>query len=322
MADDSIRVFKGKAPFNFRTEWKIFAWCFFIAAILWLLTSLNEPYATSIIVKARFINYPKDKVFIKPLPEEFKVMVNAKGWDLMSHYFRKNSEYITIDLNDYRRTDILISRRLQDNFQQVIAQKITIGDVFPETISLMKEEKSSKKVPVHLVQDFSYKKQFGLGGEITYTPDSVMVSGPASVIKAIDHVDTENPSVKDLNTSTSLDVKLKDPEFKNISYSINTVKVQVPVYQLTEQQVEVPVEIINQQSSGKLKLIPGKISIVYQAPVNKYAQIDSAQFQAIVDGSQVDSSAKQPLKVQLISSPRFTYNIQLKPDYVDYLISK
>jgi YbbR domain-containing protein len=321
MADDSIRAFKGKPTFNFRTEWKIFAWCFIIAAILWLLTSLNEQYTSSIIIKARYVNIPKDKVFIKPLPEEFKVMVTAKGWDLMSHYFRKNYEFITIDLNDYRKTDVLVTRRLQDNFQQLIAQKITIGEVFPETISLAREEKNTKKVPVRLVQDISYKNQYGLGGEITYSPDSVVISGPTSVIKAIDHVDTENEILKDLDKTASADVKLKDPELKNVQYSVNSVKVQIPVYQLTEQNAEVPIEIINQQN-GRLKLIPAKVSVIYQAPINKYSQIDSAQFQVIVDGSQVDTAARQPLKVQMISSPRYTYNIHLKPDYVDYLINK
>jgi len=322
MAKEPFRAYKGKPSFNFRTEWKIFVWCFLIAVVLWLFTSLNDQFSTSITVKAKYLNYPKEKVFIKPLPEDFKVMVTAKGWDLISHYIRNNSESITIDLNDYKKTDVLVTRRLEDNFQQAIAPKITIGEVFPETISLLREEKGSKKVPIHLLQDLTYKKEFGLGGDVSFTPDSVLISGPASVIKAITHVETETVNLKDLDKPTSTDVKLKEPDVKNIFYGISKVKVQVPVFQLTEQSAEVPVEVINQGILVAVKLVPKKISVVYQAPINKYSQIDSTQFQAIVDGSQIDTTEKQPLKVQLIGQPRYTYNIRLKPDYIDYVINK
>ena len=117
-------------------------------------------------------------------------------------------------------------------------------------------------------------------------------------------------------------IKLKEPEAKNISYNVARIKLTIPVFQLTGKTVDVPVEVINQNIAGVVKLIPGKISIVYQVPINKFSLVDSTQFQAIVDGSQIDTAAKQPLKVQLISAPKFSYNIRLKPDYIDYVREK
>ena len=318
MPDESARRSKG----GFRTEWKIFAWCFIVAAVLWLFTALNEQYTSSITVAAKYINLPKDKVFIKPLPDEFKIMVTAKGWDLMSNYFRKKAESITVDLNDYRKTDVLITRRLQDRFALLMSQKITIGEVFPETISLLKDEKGSKKVPVHFIQDITCRDQFGFGGEITYTPDSVIVTGPASIVKTIDHVDTEDQLIKGLDKVSTYEVKLKEPEPKNLTYNPNKISAVIPVYQLTEKKISVPVEVINYSKKDTLKLIPEKVSVIYQAPVNKFNTIDSTQFQAIIDGSQIDTSAREPLKIQLITQPKYTYNIRLNPDFVDYIIKK
>ena len=171
-----------------RSEWATFVWCFGVASVLWVFTALNEPYTSSITVNAKYINYPREKVFLKPLPEDFKVVITAKGWDLMSNYFRRKAESITIDFNDYNKSDVLITRTLQDKFEQLMPQRIAVGEVFPESISLVKDEKGSKKVPVRFIQDISYKDQYGLGGEIAYTPDSVVVTGPASVIKNINHV--------------------------------------------------------------------------------------------------------------------------------------
>jgi len=305
-----------------RSEWTTFVWCFAVASILWLFTALNEQYTSSITVSARYINYPKNKVFLNPLPDDFKVVVTAKGWDLMSNYFRRKAESITIDLNDYAKSDQLITRTLQDNFALPMSQKITVGEVFPELISLAKDEKGSKKVPVRLIQDLSYKDQYGLGGEIIYIPDSVTVTGPASIVKNIGHVDTEDETLKNLDKVTNKEVKLKEPEPKNLVYNPDQVSVNIPVYQLSEKKITLPVQVINKSISDTLKLIPAHVTIIYQAPVNKFSQIDTTQFQAIVDGSQVDTANREPLKIQLITEPKYVYNIRLTPDYVNFLIRK
>jgi len=318
MPDSSARAKKK----GFRSEWKNFVWCFVAAAVLWLFTALNEQYTSSITVGAKYLNYPKEKVFLRPLPDNFKLMITAKGWDLMSNYFRRKAESVTIDLNDYRKTDVLVTRTLQDKFAMLMSQKISLGDVFPEIISLVQDEKGSKKVPVHLKLDIGFKEQFGLGGEISYTPDSVIVSGPDSIIKYLNHVDTKSMTFRNLDRVSGYEINLKDPDPKNISYSQEIIKVQIPVYQLSEKKISIPVQIINRQNVDTLQLIPASVSIIYQIPVNKFTMIDPAQFQAIVDGSQIDTSNREPLKIQLITQPRYTYNVRLNPDFVNYLIKK
>ena len=318
MPDKSARA-SGR---TLRSEWTTFAWCFVVASILWLFTALNEQYTSSITVGAKYIGYPTKKVFLQPLPEDFKVVITAKGWDLMSNYFRREAESITIDLNDYNKSDELITRTLQDKFALLMSQKITVGEVFPELISLVKDEKGAKKVPVRLIQDISYKDQYGLGGEITYTPDSVVVTGPASIVKKIGHIDTEDETLKNLDKSTNREIKLKEPDPKNLSYNPDQISVNIPVYQLTEKKINISVQVINQSMSDTLKLIPDHVTIIYQAPVNKFSQIDSTAFQAIVDGSQVDTTNREPLKIQLITQPKFVYNVRLSPDYVNFLIRK
>ena len=307
---------------GFRTEWKNFLWCFAAASVLWLFTALNEQYTSSVTVNAKYINYPKEKVFLKPLPDNFKIMITAKGWDLMSNYFRRKAESITIDLNEYKKADVLVVRTLQDKFALLMSQKITIGDVFPETISMILDEKASKKVPIHLLTDFTYKDRYGLGGDITFTPDSVTVTGPDSIVKNIDHVDTKSGTLKNLDHLSNYEINLKDPDPKNIAYSPDIVKVTVPVYQLSEKKISIAVQAINKPHADTFQLIPATVSIIYQVPVNKYSEIDPAQFQAIVDGSQIDTVNREPLKIQLITQPKYIYNPRLNPDFVDYVVRK
>jgi YbbR domain-containing protein len=315
-------AYQGRNNSPIRFDWKVFIWCFLIAAILWLLTALNEQYTSNTIsVKVHYLNLPKDKVFVKPLPDEFKLSVNAKGWDLMSYYF-KGMDVINIDLNDYARQDVILSKRLVPTMQQQISQKIVITDIYPESISLTKAQKIFKKVPVKLNMAVSYEKQYDLGDEIKYSPDSIIVSGPATAVNGIKYVETEVLKQDHVNKAIVASVKLKAPATQNIFYNARDIKVEIPVYQLTEQVTTIPVTVINSKLNYPIRLIPRKVTLTYQTSLNRFNQIDSTLFEAIVDGSKIDTSRRQLLKVDIISQPKFTYNLHIRPEYVDYIINK
>jgi YbbR domain-containing protein len=315
-------AYKGRNSSPIRFDWKVFIWCFLIAAILWLLTALNEQYTSNAIsVKVHYQNIPRDRVFVKPLPEEFKLSVNAKGWDLMSYYF-KGMDVINIDLNDYAKQDVILSKRLAPTMQEQLSQKIVITDIYPESISLQKAPKIYKKVPVKLNMAVTYERQYNLGDEIHYTPDSITVSGPATAVNGINYVETELLKLKDINKPLNVPVKLKNPAAQNIYYSAKEVQVNIPLYQLTEQVTTIPVTIINSKLKYPIHLIPRKVTLTYQTSLNRFNQIDSTLFEAIVDGSKIDTSRRQLLKVDVISQPKFTYNLHIRPEYVDYIINK
>ena len=311
------RIFDGKVG----TEWKVFVWCFFIAAILWLLTSLNEFYTSTIQADVHYLNKPKDEVFIRPLPEQLNVSVNAKGWDLMGFNLYRSAPDIYVNLTDYQNQSFILSRRLRSSLLGQISKGININEILPDTISLLRDRRITKSVPVNLNYQVKPAEGYELGGEVNYSPDSIRISGPETLLKNINSVETKKVGKTGLKEPVSIKVQIQKPA-SSITFSSNTVEVQIPVYQLTEQVVEVPVQMVNMPPDKNIRLIPQRVQIVYQTTLNNFSRLDSSLFEAIVDASEIDTASPRPLRIQILSQPKFTYNLRLKDEYVNFIIDK
>ena len=298
-------------------------WCLLLAIMLWFLTALNETYPNiNIKMKVKYTNVPTDKVYSQPLPKNFNLLVNAIGWDLMRSRMQGDSQEINIDLEHYKGKPYIIPGKLKDLLGLQLAKSITINDVYPDTIDLTQENMMVKKVPVQLQLLLSFEKEYGLGGAVTVLPDSVTIKGPISAVEKVHSVQTEDIKLYKLDHPVKKIVKLDAPQNENLTYSISQVSVNIPTYQLTENTIEVAVTVINKSPRMNVNLIPRKVKITFQTPINKFEQITPDLFQAIVDGSQVDSVNQSPLKVQLITQPDFAYNVRITPDFIRFIITK
>jgi hypothetical protein len=310
-----------KPGFFSKGEWKVFIWCLVTAFFLWYLTALNETYTSYLELRVHYHNVPKNKVFVKPLPTDLRAAVLAKGWDLLAYRLGDKHEDINIDLGDYPRQSFILTRTLKVNIQQQLPQKITLNDIYPDTISLAVAKSMKKKLPIILNNKISFRNQYGLGGDILMEPDSVIVTGPESYVHDMKEVYTEPLQLKDLFESQKTSIKLKKPLRANITYNQNNVNVFIPVYQLTEGSVTIPIETINPEIQG-IKLIPSSVKIIFQTSLNLYKTITPDMFEAIADVSNLDTTNQKPIRIQLISQPRNIYNLQINPEYVNFIIVK
>lgn len=322
MPQFSDRSYRRKGAFNLKGEWRGILTCLLLAMFLWLLTALNETYNSRLEVNVNYTNRPKNLVYSNQLPKTLRVGVNARGWDLLGYYLRGGAGDVFLNLEDYKRFNYLPTSRLKNTLQTQIADKVVIYDIFPDTISLRKEKQYTKKVPIRLNMTLSFADQFGIAGDIEYEPDSVIISGSREIIPNIKYVDTKPVHAKDVSSNVITFADLNKSSTKNIAYSAERVKINIPIDKLTEKVVEVPIQIVNPKFTGNVRLIPQKVTITYQTTLTKYHQIDDNLFEVVVDGHQMDTVTQHPLHVQLLSYPKYIYKPKLEQEHVDYIITK
>ena len=322
MAKDSNRTYSRKRGFNFKDEWKSFLFCFLLAMFLWMLTALSETYESRVEVTVNYINRPKNLVYSNNLPNSLRISVNARGWDLLVYYLRGGGGDVKINLEEFKNRNYLLTSRLKPSLQGQIDGKVIIHDISPDTISLSKERQFSKKVPVKLNMSLSFANQYGISDDIVYTPDSIIIAGSRENIPRIKYIETVPFSIRNINKTINTYASLKKSPTQNINYSAERIKVTIPIDQLTEKVIELPIQVVNPKFSGNVRLIPQKVTITFQTTLTKYHQIDANLFEAVVDGHQMDTVTKSPLKIQLLSYPKFIYNPHLNVEHVDYIISK
>lgn len=315
-----IRRIRDSITINRKSEWVVFFWCVLIATLYWFLQALNERYSTSISLDVDYINVPEDQVFSHELPEELLLRVNAPGWELLGLMLDRQSTRLYLDVAELSTATYFIPMNQRNLISRELPEAMTILDIKPDTILLQMEPLMQKWVPITLVTDSIFAQQHGLAGPITIEPDSVLVSGPASVLEELEQVPTEPVDLEDITRPTLVEVALEGFESANLRYSEPVVRVQLPIEKLTEGQVEVPVEIQNLEEEQYISLIPQHVTVTFQTALSNFPNIYPNMFSAVVNGEAIDTTASEQLQVELANQPPFIQSVRISPEYVDYII--
>lgn len=186
----------------------------------------------------------------------------------------------------------------------------------------MLSDRISKRVPVKLISDFTFDKQFEISSDIEITPSHVEIYGPRQLLDEINEVETEELKIKNLHESTEKAIKLNQFSDKNLSLNATEVLVRIPVEKFTEGTLEVPIEAKNVKKGFNVKFIPDKIRVKYLVALSRYNDPGVEMFRAVVDFSKVESEASSKVKVDLVKEPAFVRSVSYTPQRVDYILRK
>lgn len=312
---------KLKRPKISKKKIAIFSVFVFIATIFWFLDALNRQYITKIEYPIELYNLPEDVSITSDYPQIITVTIKAYGFDIVGKI--KKSELIKIDVknlsvkdkNDNTKLIISLSKVYNNFFPKI--PEIEIFNIYPETIILETTKISSKKVPIKLNINFKTKNLHLQSGEIQLIPDSINISGSDKLLSKLSHVETMQHNYKDLSDTLKEKIKLK--KINNLNFSEETVNIIIPIDKYTENEIKIPVHIINCPENLKVITFPNEITVTYKIALSKYKTIGKDDFTAIVDYSKIN---KEKIQVRLIEQPDYLKSVKIFPEYLEYIIEK
>jgi YbbR domain-containing protein len=303
--------------------------CFLISAVFWLLIALSHDYSATLTFPVRYLNLPGKKVILNELPAKIKLTVKTTGFRILSYDFRKTKQPIEVDVmskfdanEEFRGDGLTIpTRTFSTDFNKQIGNEMEILSFQPDSIVFLFSDKSSRKVPVKADLDLSFAAQYDTSSSPYTTPDSVVVSGPPSVLRNLKSVSTVRVSLKGLRSAVRKEAALVSNRLLN--YSDQKVTVSIPVEKFTEGMVEITVHPLNVKQGFALKTFPEKVKVRYQVALSKYNSVNPSMFDAVVDAAAL-SAGEHPdkLTVNIQTSPGFIRSLILEPEKVDYIIRK
>jgi hypothetical protein len=301
--------------------------CFLIAAVFWLLLALSGSYISTIALPVEYTNFPSRKVIVNELPDSVTVRVKASGFKIISLGFQKDVKPVTIDVaqglaNTGSLSDALAipTRYFLQDFTRSLGNDVEVAGFAPDSIILLFKDKVSKKVPVRMDVTYTLEKQFDTVGAPHTIPDSVLVSGPPSHLSRISYVRTEPFSVSGLKSSVMKPLKLVLPSM--ITANPEIVKLDLPVEEFTEGEVEVLVRIMDIPSGYSIKTYPEKVKLRYQVPLSRFKEIDQQQFDIVADATGLPSSAVTVLPLRLVQHPANVRSFIMEPSEVEFILRK
>lgn len=300
---------------------RIFAVSLGVSIVAWCVFALSNKYFYQVSTPVQYVNSPENKAFHPLQSDTVSLNVEGTGWQILFSQLRLQPQSFKVDLSGLKnRNWVMFSTQLNYLNSQISGNQRIIA-VSPDTLYFDFSKQTVKRVPVHLLSDLSFRKQYNIVDSIEIKPSYVTVTGPMEDLVKIDKWDTELLVRKNVEDNINTRLPLGKKEKGNLTIYPANVEVKIPVGETTEKVLEIPLHLENAQRGVSTTLLPSKVTLTVSVPLKHYADITRDSFQAVV--SLEDSKYKSSsLPIIIKKSPNFCIILKIEPQNVDYIIRR
>ncbi|MEZ4779609.1 MAG: CdaR family protein [Flavobacteriaceae bacterium] len=294
----------------------------FLATLFWFLTKFSQDTQAVLTANIEYVSVPNTIVVADNTLKKISFELAGNGFQLLSHKIKKTT--LKIDLEQYyKEGDSIIVIPLQE-LQKLSSKQLNITEI--KTISVSEliihlDKNASKKVPVVLRSEISFKDGYFQQGEIQIIPDSVLIRGPLEELDTINQISTKILKKKELSESFEESVALIPIKNKNLSLSSSSAKITMNVEEFSQMRLEIPLEVKNVPEEINLKLFPEKIGITFDVSLKDFGSIQAEDFDVVCDFSERIEEGSFMIP-KLVRFPDNLQHLELETKKVEFLIFK
>lgn len=297
-----------------------------LAALMWFFNKLGDETNDRLLYPVTFINMPVQKVVVNGLPDNFELTVQGRGWDILRYKMGKSPEPIVINLS---RLNHILSKEstidfslattsLSEEIKSQLPTNIVLNVIQPDTIHFVLSNYSERHVPVVPVLDLTFDHQCMIDDSITVSPNEITVNGPDIILDTLTMIHTKPISARKVRRSLRKNVELAPIE--GVAFRLRKVDVSVPVSKYTEESISIPIDVVNEPDSLRVKLMPATVDIKFWVSIKDYSHINRDDFKAEVDARGVMEQVGLQVPVTLSMQPSGIRNVVLNPEIVNFVM--
>ena len=211
------------------------------------------------------------------------------------------------------------SRQFTDDIADQISNELQINHIWPDTVYFNFDKIVTKMVQVKANVAIELKKQFYLNGTVFTRPDSVLVSGPLSVLDTIDFIQTNAQIYTEVDQSIQRNVSLEESD--QLKFQTKRVVLNIAVEEFTQKEMEIPITIEDLPDSLKINLFPAKVKLNFMTSLSSFNDIVEQDFKLVVSYQEILQNQER-LAISLIEMPANLQTLTFSPKEVEYLIEK
>ncbi len=300
----------------------LFAICILVSALVWAVFAMSNNYIYRIEAPVEYVNAPEKKAFHPLQSDTVTLQVEGSGWQLLFSRLRLPSKLVQVDISALRnRNWVSFSSQLGYINRQFDATQ-RIVSVSPDTLYFDFSRQSSKKVPVKLNSHLVFRPQYDIIDTIRLSPAYVTLTGPLDDLAGIDHWETDTLRARHVNADLKAHVGLERKRQTNINMYPAAIEVTVPVGEVTEKVLDLPVKVEHGERYSAVKLLPEKVRLTVMVSLRDFARTTPDSFEAVVDLNDWINRRISSLPVLITRSPDFCRILKIEPQNVDFLVRK
>ncbi|SIO22122.1 YbbR-like domain-containing protein [Algoriphagus halophilus] len=305
---------KGISPKKL-SDLKVVVLCIAAATTFWILNALNkDDYNTIVDFPIEIVYNDEAYMPVKKLPASIQIEINGNGWDLLRKYFNINESPFQIDLENPASKNYILTSDLKRSLGEFISPTQLIS-VLEDSIKYQIDEIQTVKLkPVLDSASFSLANNYRNTGDVNFTPESISIQGPSSVLKSFEGRFPVQMNQNRIAQSINKDVELRIPKNleNQVSLITESIQVQFDVVSILEGNKRLKVKKINFPRTVTMEDEEVKIMIYYKVDERKASELNEIEFDAILNYSQRNKE-DSTITVKVEPMPSYLEEVRVEP---------
>ncbi|GEM68073.1 hypothetical protein SMI01S_16790 [Sphingobacterium mizutaii NBRC 14946 = DSM 11724] len=305
-----------------RRKLSIFLRCIIISFLAWTLFAISSDYTFTKKASMSYVNLPENKAFHPLQSDTVSVRIRMSGWKVFMERLHPDTAKIQVDLSGLKsRNFIVFGNQIGFINRQFPTDKQVIA-VSPDTLYFDFSKQTQRKVPVKAVESLTFQRQYGVIGETRTNPEYVTITGPLEDVASIEYLETDTIKGKDVNTDVRTVAYLNKQQRTNITIYPTFAEVIVPVGEITEKVIELPIKVENSKGYTSVRVLPSKVRATILLAVKDYNKYTSRDFEAVVDLDAWKDHKVSSLPVIITKMPDYVKVLSIEPQNVDFFVRR
>src|SRR5690606_14321357 len=288
--------------------------------VAWALFAVSNRYVYSVRSDVQYVNIPDNRAFHPLQSDTVTIQVEATGWQLLFSKLRSERPKVQVDLSGLQnRNWIVLSNQLGFlNRQFPETQQVTA--VMPDTLYFDFSKQTERKVPVKALYRLQFSKQYDVIDQLRVSPEYVTITGPLEDVVQIEQWETDTIRYAAVNADVHTVVNLKQNQRANINVYPTAVEVDIPVGEVTEKVLDIPLKVENAKKFRSVRLLPDKVRLTVIVSLRDFMKVSAGTFEAVVNMDDWTENDVQSLPVIITQLPEFCKLVKVEPQNVDFFV--
>jgi len=301
-------------------KFNVFVFFVLLALIYSMISKLTSNYTKTIVFVVKPMDVPSDQVVLNQSIDSIGLELEGYGYNLAKYYI--DQPIIEISLNDLNKVKSKYQWTKQRNFSDLqlkFNKSLRLVSSSVDQIDFIIEQYESKKVPVELKLELDYKSGFDSFNEYKLSKDSIMITGPNSLIDTINMIQTHKLVLNQIDSEINTKIRIKPSENKNITHSDTELDFQLKVEKFTEESIKVPITIVNIDDNMKINYYPKVVSVLYRVSIREYKSVNPMDFRVECDLNTINRD-NSVLISSITKKPSNVRKCRIENNQIQYVI--
>ncbi len=285
-------------------RWQSFLVCLLVSASIWLIHNLSRTQTSlvsvPVVAQSSIAGHAENSSDFVDLTARCR----ASGFRLLYLGWRKDPVKIRFDAEDLQPVEgdyySISAAQLYRYVPDIFGADVSVESFLFESVQFRFIPEHYRRVPVVPVNLLSFRPQYMQTGEISISPDSVLVYGSSDMLRSISAAYTKPIIKNDIRSNMHGEIALEVPEGTRLSAS--NVSWEVPVSRYVELSATLPVVPKNVPGGVDLTVYPSSVDVRFHCVFPLMANplesagcyVDYMEFAGSVTGSCIIRCADIP----------------------------